>query len=133
MKKIALLGVALGAALLVAGGASAADGKKVFNKCKSCHSLEVGKNKVGPYLNGMIGRTAGSVDGFKYSKILVEAGAQGLVWDEQNLVQYLENPQKFLKAYVTEKGGKASGRSKMSFRLKKSDDAVAVIDYINSQ
>ena len=133
MSKKILVAVVLGSAVLFSVGGYAADGKKVFNKCKACHSLQAGKNKVGPSLKGLVGRTAGAVEGYRYSKMLATAGQNGLVWDDQNLAQYLENPQKFLKAYLSEKGAKASGRSKMSFRLRKEKDAKAVIDYIKTQ
>lgn len=52
----------------------AAKGKKVYNKCKACHTLEEGKNKAGPSLAGVIGRAAAAVDGFKYSKALKGSG-----------------------------------------------------------
>ena len=133
MSKKFLMAAVFGTAVLFSVGGQAADGKKVFNKCKACHSLQAGKNKVGPSLSGTVGRAAGTAEGYKYSKMLATAGKNGLVWDDQNLVQYLENPQKFLKAYLSEKGAKASGRSKMSFRLKKEKDAKAVIDYIKAQ
>src|SRR3546814_19111837 len=72
---------ACAAAGLLAGmsGAALADGdaaagKKVFNKCKVCHSLEAGENKIGPSLAGVVGRAAGTVEGFKYSDALSGAG-----------------------------------------------------------
>ncbi len=71
----------------------AAKGKKVFNKCKACHSLEAGKNKIGPSLNGVFGRAAGAVEGYKYSKAMKESG---LTWDEETLEDYLEKPKKFI-------------------------------------
>ena len=62
--------MAAGAALLLAAGqASAQDaaaGEKLFAKCKACHAVGEGaKNRVGPQLNGVVGRKAGTVDGFK--------------------------------------------------------------------
>ena len=55
---------------------SAEDGEKVFKKCKSCHQVGVGaKNKTGPILTGVIGRPAGSIEGYKYSKSMAAAGA----------------------------------------------------------
>ena len=58
---------------LAAGSAGAADvkkGKKVFNKCKACHSLKAGKKKVGPSLHGIIGRKAAASPKYKYSKAM---------------------------------------------------------------
>jgi cytochrome c2 len=58
----------------------AAAGEKVFAKCKACHVADEDKNKIGPSLNGVIGRTAGTHPGFKYSKPMTEAGASGVRW-----------------------------------------------------
>lgn len=96
----------------------AAAGEKVFNKCKACHSLEEGKNKVGPSLHGVIGRKAASLDGFKYSKAMQESG---LTWDEATLHKYLENPR-----------GVVPG-TRMAFAgLKKEDDIENVLAYIKA-
>ena len=85
------------AALLAAGpalaGGDAAAGKKVYNKCKTCHALEAGKKKLGPSLNGIFGRTAGTVEGYKYSKAMKESG---IVWTEETMAGYLEKPKKFM-------------------------------------
>jgi cytochrome c len=67
-----LTGIAAATFLVLASQAAWAEGdptkgEKVYKKCKTCHSLEAGKNKVGPHLNGVIGREAGTVEGFKYS------------------------------------------------------------------
>ncbi len=67
-----------------------AKGKKVFNKCKACHSIDEKKNKIGPYLVGIFGRKAGSVEGFKYSSAMKESG---IVWDEETLAKYVANPK----------------------------------------
>jgi cytochrome c len=105
--------------LLVAGPASAGDaanGEKVFKKCKACHSLEAGKNKVGPSLAGIVGAKAGSVEGYKYSKAM--AGSD-VVWDDANLDAYLTKPKDFMKG------------TKMSFAgLKKEEDRADVIEYL---
>jgi cytochrome c len=81
-----------------------ASGKVVFNQCMTCHSADVGVNKVGPSLHGIIGRHSGSVAGFNYSS--ANKGS-GLVWSEQELYTYLENPQKAVPGtYMTFTGVK---------------------------
>lgn len=81
--------------------ASAQDAKagaKIFKKCRSCHTIGEGaKNKVGPHLNGMFGRTAGSIEGFKYSKAMRARGTDGLVWNNQNFIEFITKPKKFIK------------------------------------
>lgn len=94
----------------------AAAGKKVYNKCKTCHSLEAGKNKLGPNLAGIIGREAGSVEGFKYSKAMADSG---LVWDEATLDAFLAKPKEVVP------------KSKMAFAgLKKEKQRQDVIAYL---
>lgn len=66
-------------------------GKKVFAKCQACHSLEAGKNKVGPTLHGVMGRAAASEAEFKYSDAMKNAH---LTWDPATLDEYLTNPRK---------------------------------------
>ena len=84
----------------IANTADPVKGKKVFKKCVACHSLQEGKNKMGPPLNNLLGRKAGSVDGYKYSKAMKNSG---VVWDEESLDKFLTKPRKFIK------------RTKMSF------------------
>ena len=67
-----------------------AAGKAAFAKCKACHSLEPGKNVIGPSLHGLFGRKAGTVPNFNYSS--ANKGS-GIVWNEDTLFHYLENPQ----------------------------------------
>ncbi len=118
--KIALAFAALVVAPSVAlAGGDAAAGKKVFNKCKACHFVDKEKNKVGPYLKGVIGRKAGSVEGFKYSKAMKAKGEEGLVWTEETIAEYLKAPKKYVP------------KNKMAFAgLKKDEDIANVIAYI---
>lgn len=118
MRKILLL--AFGAALVLgAPSAMAADpvaGKKVFKKCKACHSLKPGKKKVGPSLFGVIGRKAGTEKKFKFSKAMRKSG---VTWDDASLDAFLKKPKKFMKG------------TRMSFPgLKKQADRDNVIAYI---
>ncbi|MBN9672575.1 c-type cytochrome [Roseibium aggregatum] len=117
------LGVSIAALPVVAGAAFAGDaaqGEKVFKKCRACHAVGEGaKHKVGPELNDVFGRTAGSIDGFKYSKAMIAAGNEGLVWDETTMATYLEKPKAMIKG------------TKMAFAgLKKDDDVANVIAYL---
>jgi cytochrome c len=89
--------VFLVAALSPAAAQDAENGEQVFRKCRACHQIGDGaKNTVGPQLNDIVGRVAGGVDGFNYSKANRKAAEEGLVWTEENLMAYLENPRKFM-------------------------------------
>ena len=87
--------VAAGALLALPTLALAQDadaGKKVFAKCAPCHSIGPGAtNKVGPNLNGVIGRKAGTAEGFAYSDAMKNAG---WVWDEAIFKEYITDPKK---------------------------------------
>jgi cytochrome c len=75
------------------------DGKEVFQQCSVCHSIEAGVNKVGPSLHGIIGRHSGIAPNFNYSSANKNSG---IVWTEQNIYQYLNNPQKMVPGtYMT--------------------------------
>lgn len=105
-----------GAPALAAGDADA--GKKVFNKCKACHSLAEGKKKVGPSLFGIIGSGAAEVSGFKYSKAMK---GSGLTWDEETLAKFLTKPRALVPG------------TRMAFAgLKKEADVENVIAYIKA-
>src|SRR5215470_19350046 len=76
---------------------NAADGAEVFKKCRACHDVgPEAKNKVGPSLNDIVGRKAGTIEGFSYSEANKSAGSKGLVWTEDVLSKYLENPLAFM-------------------------------------
>lgn len=134
--KLAVVGAALAAAPVAAlAEGDAAKGEKIFNRCKTCHMVgDKAKNRVGPQLNGIVGRAAGTVEKYRYSKLNQAAGAAGLVWTEENLLAYLPNASKFLKSWLEENGAKdkAKGRSKMVFALKKEQDRKDVIAYLKT-
>lgn len=100
---------------------SAEKGEAVFAKCKACHEVEKGVNKVGPTLKGVVGRKVASVEGYKYSEAMAAKGAEGMVWDDANLATYLADP----KAFVP--------KTKMAFAgLKKPEDVADVIAYLKA-
>lgn len=114
---VALLAIDVGAA--VAQDADA--GKKVFARCRACHDVEQAKNKVGPHLVGIVGRTAGSLPDYAYSEPMKAAGAGGLVWDDENIAKYM-----------TDVKGMIPG-NKMAFAgLKKPEDIANLIAYLKT-
>ncbi len=107
----------------------AAAGEKIFRKCTACHQVGEGaKNKAGPVLTDVIGRTAGTFEGYSYGKSMRAAGAAGLVWNSENIFNYLFNPKDFLRAFLDDPKAKA----KMKFRLKDEQDRRDVIAYLSS-
>jgi len=109
----------------------AANGEKEFRKCKACHMIQspdgtdvVKGGKVGPNLYGVVGRKAGTLEGFKYSDALVKLGEAGEVWTAEDLAGYVTDPNK----YVEEKVGDKSLKTKMTFKLNKNQaDVVAFL------
>tara|TARA_B110000261_G_scaffold3060_1_gene3315 strand:- start:548 stop:1216 length:669 start_codon:yes stop_codon:yes gene_type:complete len=95
-------------------------GPAVFKKCQACHQVGEGaKNLVGPQLNGIFGRTAGGLGGGKYSKSMIHAGEDGLIWSAETLDVFLENPKSLV------------AKTRMSFRgLKDGEDRANLIAYL---
>ena len=116
-----MLSISLPAGMALAAG-DAAKGKKVFNKCKACHTLKAGKHRVGPSLAGIVGRKAGTAAGYKKYK-----GMKGAdwTWDEASLAEYLADPKKFAKA-------RTGKRSAMTLKLKKKKDRENVIAFLKA-
>lgn len=70
------------------------NGANLWKECKGCHQIGPdAKNRIGPQLNGIFGRKAASIEGFKYSKSMKRAGNDGLVWRLDTLNAYVENPK----------------------------------------
>lgn len=100
-----------------AAAQDAEEGKNVFKKCRACHAVgEKAKNRVGPLLNGVVGRKAGSVEGFNYSDAMKNSG---LTWDEAALSEYLADPK-----------GKVPGNKMVFVGLKKEEDRKNLIAYL---
>lgn len=99
-----------------------AQGERAFRQCSTCHEIGDGaRNRTGPHLNDVFGRTAGTVDGFRYSRQFVQAGEDGLVWTPETLHDFLMNPRDYIKG------------TRMSFRGFRDDaDIAAVTAYIQS-
>jgi len=97
---------------------NAAEGAKIFKKCAACHSItEGGANKIGPALWGVLGRPAGTIPGYKYSKAMA---AHGKNWSFEEMNGFLIKPKDWIKG------------TKMSFAgLKKAKDRASVILYMN--
>ena len=95
-------------------------GKTVFKKCAACHSISKGgANKIGPALWGVIGRAAGSVDGYKYSKAIENFDKS---WNFETMNNFLIKPKDYIKG------------TKMAFAgLKNEKDRSSVILYLNEQ
>ncbi|KPP85949.1 MAG: cytochrome c [Rhodobacteraceae bacterium HLUCCO07] len=104
----------------------AAKGEKEFNKCKACHMIEtddgetvVRGGRTGPNLYGVVGRVAGTVDGFRYGKGLEAAAEAEFVWTEEEMAEYMTDPRKWLD------GQGFPNQSKMTFKLRKGQEDVA--------
>ncbi|MFI5023533.1 MAG: c-type cytochrome [Alphaproteobacteria bacterium] len=109
---------------VVAGEALAAGdvaaGEKVYTaQCKACHSLDSGKNGIGPSLSGVVGRKSGAGAGFKYS----DAMAKGdMTWDEASLAKYLKSPKDVVP-----------GNKMLAGALKSDDDIQNVIAFLKEK
>jgi cytochrome c len=96
---------------------NAENGAKVFKKCLACHRVGPdAKTLVGPELNGVVGRKAGSIEDYSYSPALKNSG---LTWDEATLTEYLKSPRALVPGV------------RMTFPgLQKDDDIADVIAYL---
>ena len=94
---LAFVALALGALPAAAQDGNPEEGAEVFKKCRACHDVgPQARNKVGPVLNDIVGRHAGTIEGFAYSEANKTAGGKGLTWTEDILFKYLENPMAFM-------------------------------------
>lgn len=131
---LATIAVLASAAVPAFAAGDAAKGEANFKQCQTCHAvvddtgaLLAGKGKVGPNLYGVFGRQAGSYPDFKYGESVVAAGAAGLIWDEAQFITYVQDPTKFLKETLGDKGAK----SKMMFKVKGEEAAADLYAYLS--
>ena len=105
-----------GPAALTAFAADATRGEEIYNsRCIACHSPDA--NRVGPKHRGVVGRTAGSVPGFNYSKALKSSG---VVWSEETLDKWLTDPQSFIPG------------QRMNFNVAGAADRADLIAYLRT-
>ena len=113
----AVVAAALAASMGAAAAQDAAAGEKVFLKCRACHQIgESAKDAVGPVLNGVVGRPAGTYPGYSYSDANKNSG---ITWDEATLKEYLKNPR-----------AKVPGTKMIFPGLQKEEDIDNVIAYL---
>lgn len=99
-----------------------APGKLQFLQCASCHAVEANAApKVGPNLNCVIGRSAGSFEGFKYSSAFQKAASDGLVWDRATMLSFLEKPMNVVPGNAMAFGG-----------VSNADNREAIADYLEA-
>ncbi|MDF1721886.1 MAG: cytochrome c family protein [Minwuia sp.] len=116
--------VATAVALTLGMGAAQAEGDatagaKVYKKCKICHALEPGKNKVGPSLHGIFDREAGTVEGFRYSSAMK---GSGITWNDETITAYMKDPRGYIP------------KNKMAFPgLKKQADIDNLLAYLKQE
>lgn len=121
-KLLSIVSLCLLAASPASAEGDAEKGAIVFKKCMACHAVGEGaKNKVGPELNGIVGRKVAGVEGFNYSPAFKAKAEEGWSWDETHLTEYLANPKAYIKG------------TKMAFvGLKKPEDVADIIAYLKT-
>jgi|TARA_B110000967_G_C18833631_1_gene535422 cytochrome c len=134
----ALLGHLAGPALAESHASGNVEaGEKAFSKqCVSCHvvvnddgaTLAGRKAKTGPNLYGVTTRTLGTFPGFRYGGSIIKAGEEGTVWNEGNFVAFVKDPTGWLKVKLED----PKARSKMSFKVKKEEDAQNIFAFLQS-
>lgn len=132
----ALAATALTAVPMMATAQSgdAAAGERAFRGCQACHVVVndagetlAGRNaQTGPNLYKVSGRTAGSIDGFRYSDAMVAAGEAGLVWDEESFAAYVQDPSGYLQTYLDD----SSARGSMSYKVRRPEEALDLYAYL---
>ena len=92
MKRLIMCGT-LGL-IAAAANAQTPDGQQAFNNsCRTCHTVKEGDNRQGPTLHGVVGRKAGTVEGYAFSSSMAQAG---VTWDEATLDKFIEAPDQLV-------------------------------------
>ncbi len=118
--------ITLGPGITWADGGAAAAGKKVFARCKSCHTAEKGApHRVGPNLFGVVGRTCGSTDFSRYSPGMQSCAEKGIVWDATHLEKYIVDASKFLEETTGKKG---RGMTPQKLNAQQLADVIAYLE-----
>lgn len=130
--------LAAGPAFSESHGASgdAGAGEKAFRQCTACHVVVndagetlAGRNaRTGPNLYGIAGRAAGSVEDYRYSSGMQAAAEAGVIWTEENFVNYVQGPTAFLRQAT----GDSGARSKMTYRVRDEQEAKDLYAYLSS-
>ncbi len=95
-----------------------ARGQALFAACAACHEVGSTSGRTGPSLLGVIGRPAGSLSDFRYSRAMIQSG---IVWNEENISKFLQSPQGFVRGNRMPFAGISSER-----------DRVDIINYLNN-
>jgi cytochrome c len=138
MKAFTTGAIVAGVIFAPTGFATAQDatkGAQIFKQCMTCHRIGEGaKNLIGPVLNNVIGRQAGTYDAFRYSPLMKVAGENGLVWNGELITQYIADPAAFLKKFLTDHGKAdlATGSALMTFKLADEQQRKDVVAYIET-
>ena len=103
-------------------------GESRFKNCQTCHSLEKNKHKFGPSLFNIVGRKAGSEKTYRYSQAYLTANKMGLVWNEENLANYLRDPGEFLATFLSVD----AVRPKMMTRIGKDQVREDIVAYLKT-
>lgn len=97
-------------------------GEKVFRQCQACHQVGEGaENRVGPHLNGVVGREIAAVEGFRYSSAFQSKAEEGFTWTEEHLKAYLKDPLGYIEGNRMAFGG-----------VQDEEDLEAVIAYLGT-
>ncbi len=116
---LAVVASASAASALECDAGKVSSGEKIFKRCQACHVVDQPKNRVGPHLDGVVGRPVASISDFNYSDAMKAYAETNPTWDETHLVAYLEKPREIVKG------------TKMAFAgLPKVEDREAVVCYL---